>query len=193
METRRGRIDSVPLVGGRPCLDLVNSVSWRGRAQAEEHLVDDAACLIWARRTGILTGDEAEALAGRAVRIPLVRLRTALEQHLAEPSRASGLAVLQPHVDDALRHSALEYDETGAAHWQVRDLDARAPARRVTLDLLDLLVGPPGPIATCDDPECGWFFVDTSRGHRRRWCDSADCGNRARVRRHAERRASRRD
>ncbi len=193
MERRRGRIDSVPLVGGRPCLDLVNSVSWRGRPQPEEHLVDDAACLIWARRTGILTRDEAGALAGRAVRVPLVRLRSALERHLAAESAPPDLAVLQPHLDDALRHSALEYDETGAARWQVRRLDARAPARRVALDLLDLLLGPPGPIATCDDPECGWFFVDTSRGHRRRWCDSADCGNRARVRRHAERRGGRRE
>ncbi len=34
---------------------------------------------------------------------------------------------------------------------------------------------------------CGWLFVDTSRNHKRRWCDMEGCGNRAKARRHYER------
>jgi len=39
----------------------------------------------------------------------------------------------------------------------------------------------------CGDRECGWMFLDTSRGHTRRWCSMKDCGNRAKARRHYRR------
>ena len=35
--------------------------------------------------------------------------------------------------------------------------------------------------------ECRWLFLDTARNRSRRWCDPADCGNRARQRRHYQR------
>lgn len=38
-----------------------------------------------------------------------------------------------------------------------------------------------------DDRGCGWLFLDTSKNHSRRWCDSGDCVNRARRRRFQER------
>jgi predicted RNA-binding Zn ribbon-like protein len=40
----------------------------------------------------------------------------------------------------------------------------------------------------CHDEHCGWLFLDRSKNASRRWCSSADCGNRTRARRHAERR-----
>jgi predicted RNA-binding Zn ribbon-like protein len=39
----------------------------------------------------------------------------------------------------------------------------------------------------CGDDGCGWLFLDRSKNGSRRWCSSADCGNRARARRHYER------
>ena len=38
-------------------------------------------------------------------------------------------------------------------------------------------------VQSCGDPECGWFFLDTSRNHSRRWCNMQSCGNRNKVRR----------
>ncbi len=35
------------------------------------------------------------------------------------------------------------------------------------------------PVRTCD--RCGWFFVDSSRGRRRRWCSMQTCGNQAKA------------
>ncbi|MER8944136.1 CGNR zinc finger domain-containing protein [Mesorhizobium sp. M0915] len=32
--------------------------------------------------------------------------------------------------------------------------------------------------------ECGWLFVDISRGGKRRWCNMRVCGNREKVARH---------
>jgi predicted RNA-binding Zn ribbon-like protein len=53
---------------------------------------------------------------------------------------------------------------------------------RATLDVL--LNGP--DLALCAGPDCRRVFIATRAD--RRWCDSAVCGNRARVRAHAERR-----
>ena len=34
-----------------------------------------------------------------------------------------------------------------------------------------------------DDRGCGYLFMDRSRNRSRRWCDMADCGNRAKAQR----------
>jgi predicted RNA-binding Zn ribbon-like protein len=39
----------------------------------------------------------------------------------------------------------------------------------------------------CSDDDCGWLFLDRSKNGSRRWCSSADCGNRARAKRHYQR------
>lgn len=184
MSTIGSRISTVHLVGGRPCLDLVNTVSWRGDdARCEDHLTSSADCLVWCCRAGVLSDEEASHLAGLDVRSPLLNLRSALTQHLADADQPE-LEGLRPYVDNALRHSDL-VNRGDRAHWEVTDLASATPAHRVALDLLDQLTNPRGPVDLCADPACGWAYVDTSRGHRRRWCSSADCGNRERVRRHA--------
>ncbi len=42
-------------------------------------------------------------------------------------------------------------------------------------------------IRKCASVTCSWLFLDTSRNGRRRWCDMATCGNRAKARRFYER------
>jgi predicted RNA-binding Zn ribbon-like protein len=58
----------------------------------------------------------------------------------------------------------------------------------VARDAIELLSG--GTTAAllheCEGPTCDLVFVDTSRGHRRRWCASNICGNRERVIRHRQ-------
>ena len=39
----------------------------------------------------------------------------------------------------------------------------------------------------CDNETCRWIFYDESRAGRRRWCDMATCGNRAKAARHRAR------
>jgi len=46
-------------------------------------------------------------------------------------------------------------------------------------------------VRACDNPECRWLFLDTSKNHTRRWCDMKICGNRMKARRFkAQRKAS---
>ncbi|WP_219506168.1 CGNR zinc finger domain-containing protein [Nonomuraea ceibae] len=50
--------------------------------------------------------------------------------------------------------------------------------RAITL----VLNPPPQGIRACD--RCGWFFIDSSRGRRRRWCSMKICGNQAKAARY---------
>lgn len=50
-----------------------------------------------------------------------------------------------------------------------------------------LTVLPHNRIGEC--PRCGWLFVDTSKGGRRRWCTMAVCGTSEKVRAHRERKS----
>lgn len=49
---------------------------------------------------------------------------------------------------------------------------------------LTQLVGVRDRVRLCGNPHCRLIFLDVSRNRSRRWCDSAGCGNRDRVRRH---------
>jgi predicted RNA-binding Zn ribbon-like protein len=48
----------------------------------------------------------------------------------------------------------------------------------------------PDRLRVCDAPTCGRWFVDTSKGGRRRWCSMTRCGNRAKAARHRRRQAA---
>ena len=36
-------------------------------------------------------------------------------------------------------------------------------------------------VRNCENPPCTMWFYDRTKGHRRRWCSQATCGNRAKV------------
>ena len=42
-------------------------------------------------------------------------------------------------------------------------------------------------LKTCEGPACTLMFTDRTRGHRRRWCSMAICGNRAKQTAHRHR------
>ena len=53
----------------------------------------------------------------------------------------------------------------------------------------DLLLGPRSArVRQCDNPVCGWLFLDDSKSGNRRWCAMSACGNRAKAHRHYEKR-----
>lgn len=112
----------------------------------------------------------------------LMDTRELIWNHVVDPDSLQ-LSGLTSAITAALAHCTLREHE-GRAQWEVTIFDEHAPARRILVDLLDLLSNPPGRIGRCDGDDCGWAFVDTSRGRNRRWCSSADCGNRHRVRQH---------
>ncbi|MEU3335271.1 CGNR zinc finger domain-containing protein [Streptomyces sp. NPDC006668] len=77
----------------------------------------------------------------------------------------------------------------------VRELDGSpecaALLGAIARDAVELLTDPVARagLRQCEGDNCPIFYVDSSRGRRRRWCSSEVCGNRERVARHRRRAA----
>jgi predicted RNA-binding Zn ribbon-like protein len=78
-------------------------------------------------------------------------------------------------------------DGISVDHRHVGDPIDDALARLADPLVRELTSGHPERIRICDDDTCRFVFYDTSRTGRRRWCDMATCGNRAKAARHRAR------
>jgi predicted RNA-binding Zn ribbon-like protein len=71
--------------------------------------------------------------------------------------------------------------------WHPSDASQTALVDALTMNAIDLLGSDPDRIRRCGLPECGWYFLDATRNHSRRWCTPDECGNLYRVRAYAAR------
>lgn len=76
----------------------------------------------------------------------------------------------------------------GVGHRHVGDPVDDALARIADPLVHELAEGRPDRVRICANDRCRWVFYDESRTGRRRWCDMAICGNRAKAARHRARR-----
>ena len=90
MSASGSRASTIRLVGGRPAIDLVNTISWRGAPERQEdHLLTAEDALRWCVRAGVLSEAESTALAARPgfgdVLLPaLWAVRDAIGRHLVD-------------------------------------------------------------------------------------------------------------
>jgi predicted RNA-binding Zn ribbon-like protein len=182
-------------VAGHLALELCNTKALWGLPTEREYLLDFTVLALWAREHGVLTAGEAAAARGDG---------------LTERQRAAELRRVRSLRRAVFTAATRRGDDQEAALEQVRGFVARAVARspyragpggalaltapfgptavadRLALAAHDLLERyGPDAVGLCASEACGWVFLDTS--HRRRWCSMAVCGNRAKVRRFAER------
>lgn len=183
------------LVGGHPVLDLTNTVSWRPvPAKTQDRLTDFPAAARWATAAGVLGPDAARRLAtadpeeAAHAFTRLTALRERLYAVLATAAQrgtpdVAALAALRGDLSHAIRRA--EPAAELPLRWTV---DVRRPADLVDAVALradELLRSAElERIGQCADGGCGWLFLDRTRSRTRRWCSSADCGNRERARRH---------
>jgi predicted RNA-binding Zn ribbon-like protein len=188
-------VEGVPLpdaVGGHPALDFCNTRAGWGDPRPKEYLTAPPVLALWARENGLLvpTGtaseepDEREAL-GRALALREALYACALHRGTpgqwelvsAEAAAARTLGRLAPGEGEQ------------PARWQPAPGvgTTRSALVAVAAAAEDLLTSSlAGFVAACPGEGCGWLFADRRR--KRRWCSMAACGNRAKARRHAERR-----
>lgn len=175
--------------GGRPCLDLVNTVRdrWRG---GRELLSGPAELAAWLQAAGLLAGT---ALPTRAQVGAARRLREAVDR--AARARAAGRAVADDDVRRINRAARWVHHappqlracpDGTVARWSPSPADpVRAALGALAADAVELLAAEPFPrVAVCSSPRCGIRFLDASPAGNRRWCSMARCGNRSKVRRH---------
>lgn len=79
-------------------------------------------------------------------------------------------------------------DGISLGHRHLGDPIAGALGRLTETLAREISQGTPERLRICESPDCTAAFLDTSRTGRRRWCDMATCGNRAKAARHRERR-----
>ena len=199
------------LRGGVACLDFVNTVGSRLTERTSEYLRSYEDLLDWSRQAGLLALEEAEGLFRQAALDPegaretlsrALVLREAIHRlisaHIAGESRdENDLSALNRELSIALSHLRVMSADgayTWGWDWIGDDGGMRldGPLWPVAQSAAELLTSPNlSRVKVCAGDGCGWVFLDESRNSSRRWCDSRDCGNRERVRRHlARKRAS---
>lgn len=194
------------ITAGVLCLDFANTLSWRRSATPIERLAtfDDLAS--WARQAGLISKiDEQRLRREAAVHPPRARrmlrearlLREAIFAVAAAVSErrrpaASEVAPLERWVQQAVVHSRLAGRERNYRWEPPAPTDrTRWILWRIALSAHALLTSADADrIGQCSGRDCRWLWVDRTRNKSRRWCDMAVCGNRAKARRHYQRRAA---
>jgi predicted RNA-binding Zn ribbon-like protein len=173
--------------GNHPATDLCNTEPVID-GERVELLPDYDSVVSWAGAAGVsIPADWVDATAREAARTLrfVHRLRAGLRAAL-DPA-TGGRAAIQD-LDAVLR------DAPGVLHAEpssgrvVVSLAASTPAAQLRLDIaaatMDIFRHDPGRVRRCAGPTCVLLFLDVSKSGRRRWCDMAACGNRAKVAAH---------
>jgi predicted RNA-binding Zn ribbon-like protein len=191
------------LTGGRLCLDFANTVENRPGDHPQELLNSYNDLVSWSEQAHVLTGQEAQLLIEEAAHRPAqassvlqqaVEIREAIYRIFKAAARGAmpgedDLVSLSAAMAEAQSHARIVAKADGFA-WDLAgngsDLDrilwpvVRSATDILTSEELDA-------VRVCASDDCNWLFFDTSKNHSRRWCDMKSCGNRAKARRHYDR------
>jgi predicted RNA-binding Zn ribbon-like protein len=179
-------------LGGRPAIDLVNTLRERWRRRVETLVTPDDLGL-WIARAQLapapLPVTRARLREARELREAIDACMEAVLAH--QPAPAAAVATIDGWLAHASARVQLVVADDGAPVLGERELDD--PVKRalaaVALDAARML-GTPGEAArirVCASATCSARFYDRSPAGRRRWCSMALCGNEAKARRHRER------
>ncbi len=194
-------------VGGRLCLDFVNTVDARDGGRHREYLPDYSAALDWFTASDVALPRTVSWLArasrqdqgaAKVAHTRIVGMREALYLVISASIddgdvRSVDLAKVNAALGDSIGHRVLEPSERGGVRegWRTSN-SLEQLLWPIAIDAWDLLTEPElRRVRRCpvDSGGCGWLFLDSSRSGNRRWCDMRTCGNRAKVRAHYSRRA----
>jgi predicted RNA-binding Zn ribbon-like protein len=178
-------------VGGHPVLDFCNTRAGWGAPAPKEYLHSYAHLARWAVENELLPGPprSAHPVAGRAVVDRALALREALYGVLVLGAGPGAWSVINGEVHAAYLTATLVATAGGEAPaaWRHDPKAAEAPLSAVAWSAAQFLTSAAaGTVGACPGTGCGWVFADPKG--RRRWCSMAWCGNRAKARRHAQRR-----
>jgi predicted RNA-binding Zn ribbon-like protein len=195
-------------------LDFLNTVATPAES-AVEWLGSGEDLLVWLEQAGLITADIASAV--RAGTIPgeldaiaerarLLRewFRGFVLAHAGHPVGSKALPELQPlnrllAQDEAYGEivASATHVETPAKAPHDHGLDWRWSRRWRAPDELLLPIAQAMAdlvceadftmVKQCEGPTCTVLFLDTTKGHARRWCSMALCGNRAKQASHRAR------
>jgi predicted RNA-binding Zn ribbon-like protein len=192
-------------VGDAFGLDFLNSVA-TPVATTIDWIEDGEGYLSWLEQARLVPGDVLRDMRARALPGEFDKIadqarslrewfRGFVRRHKSRPLTAAALAELRP-LNRLLERDESFYriapQQTGQAPFELqtvrrwRNLDAlllpvgEALARLVCMEDFS-------NVKACESPACTLLFADHTRGHARRWCSMAICGNRAKQAAHRDR------
>jgi predicted RNA-binding Zn ribbon-like protein len=189
-------------VGGNLALDFVNTVGYRFDAGKRiDHLQTIDELRRWADQAGLRDRSIIDRVilstSERANKKSLDKIRPMREQIF---SIFHAVASSQPIPREALRCVGDAFNACSARRiLSARKMkvdwvwwpNARCPdflLLPILTAAMELLLSRSLELVRhCDDPGCGWLFLDRSNAGKRRWCRMADCGNRQKAREHYRR------
>lgn len=201
MEGLRSSAAEMRLVGGRLCLDFVNTVDGRQHDSSPlgDKLDDYSDLVAWSQHSGIVTAAEAARLIKESKQKPAaannvwrraIALREALHRIfkamvLEKVPRSIDLETVNDELLKARKNERLISKDKGF-RWEwvggETALDRMLwPVAQSGAEFLS--AGDFSRLRECGGEGCGWLFEDTSRNRSRQWCHMQDCGNLAKVRR----------
>lgn len=150
-------------------IDLERSLAMRRRAQQQP--AGAAASLVDARRVrGALRSLAERGTLGERVRLDgLAEINRVL-------GRSAGTRRVEQRADGTFTRSFVPVGDAFAG-LMIPIVESAADA---------LILGELPRVRRCADARCVRVFFDNTRNGRRRWCDMATCGNRAKAARHRE-------
>jgi predicted RNA-binding Zn ribbon-like protein len=173
--------------GVEPCIDLINS-RWNdhlGRGMSYDRLPLPRFRRTFLTRWHLRVDDPDD----RQAVADLARLRLMLRRVLER--YASGRppdGAMRRALEAAMNRAPIGLQlEAGNAGWRLRQ---RRSGRDWDVAIAEIatsaarLMSEGRKVKVCANPNCSWMFVDESRPHTRRWCNTAVCGSLLNVRRY---------
>lgn len=185
---------------GDLALDFANTVDNNYMPDEDDYVQTYDDLVAWSRLSGLLNEKEAAVLIhhaadnpaaanaalsdARQLRGALIRLFGAAEAgETLDPADLSQLnqvlGEILPRPQLSITDATLRFER----RVDVTRLDGvLMPVAWAAAELLTSLNG--RWLKRCMNPRCGWFFLDTSKNHSRRWCEMSACGGRDKARRY---------
>ena len=190
------------LSAGVVCLDFVNTLDDRFKSEPKELLEDYIDVAGFAEETGILPAQVVDRLLALSQASPAqaqralgaaIRMREAIYQVFwarvnAKTVPPAALLTLNQYLQLAAQHSKLT-PANGHFEWRFEETsnNLESPLWPIARSAADLLASDQLEfVRACASESCQWLFLDSSKNHRRRWCDMKQCGNREKARRFYE-------
>jgi predicted RNA-binding Zn ribbon-like protein len=193
------------LIGDAPGLDFLNSIATPVDTPVD-WIADGEGLLHWLGQAGLVPGDVLRDMRTKAQPGELDQIadqarslrewfRDFVRAHKGRPLTAAALAELEPLnrlLERDSRFSRIVPGPEGSGFFALQTVrrwnDPGALLLAVAEALAQLVcVEDFSHVKACEGPTCTLLFADHTRGHARRWCSMAICGNRAKQAAHRQR------
>ena len=201
----RRRPPRFELIAGAVCLDFINTLDDRFTSEPKELLKTYLDLARFGEDAGILDDSVVDRLFARSQTAPeeaqkalgwAIEMREAmyaifLAVATGKPVQRPPLVRLNQFIQGAAEHAQLvpaqgagtTTNEPFAWRFDFLPIGFDDPLWPIARSAADLLSSHQlSNVHMCASKTCQWFFLDTSKNHRRRWCDMTKCGNREKFR-----------